>query len=268
MEDEVGRGNFDDDVQMNMDSSIIDIEQGRDAPSALQDVPSSAQMPWNISHSLHSKRHSSAHPASQAASRRHLSASPLIGRGSVLPDQFAVDDDQILYGRSDDGNDDDAFSRHAPPSHSKSNIGPGASVGMSSSQVAEEFELFGPAANVDTQTAGTSKWVREALDHESGNFFDYVRNTIEEKNEDPLSQESNVDGAEKKAHVTFEELFYPKKNTHVVAAQAFYHILCLATKGKIWVEQDNGIREDDDNDDDEVAGLFQPFGAIRIGVSV
>jgi hypothetical protein len=47
-------------------------------------------------------------------------------------------------------------------------------------------------------------------------------------------------------------LFVPNNNTCIVAAQAFYHVLCLATKNRVWVQQ---ATED-----------LEPFGEIRIGV--
>lgn len=115
--------------------------------------------------------------------------------------------------------------------------------------------MFGPAAQVDTQTAGSSQWTKEALERESGNFFDYLSNTISEKLNDELLDENN--GEEGESCVTFEELFDPITNSQIVAAQAFYHVLSLATKGRVWVQQDVG-----DND------TPNPFGAIRIGVIV
>lgn len=239
---------IDDDGIIMHDSSNPEI--GRDAASALQDHPSSAQMPWNLSQSLHSHQRaasSSIHKNKHGlpGSRRHTSASPLIGRGSALPEgmvQFPMLDDEVMYGRSDDGAD--GGSMLPPPRSSRK--------GYSSSQV--EFEMFGPAAQVDTQMAATSQWVSDILDRESGNFFEYVRNTIAEKGGVEL-----LDGGEQvvEGEVTFEELFDPFVNSAAVAAQAFYHVLSLATKGKVWVDQDEGEAEE-----------AEPFGEIRIGVLV
>lgn len=242
-EEEIGRGHehddnifdFNHDHEHEHDHSV---ELGRDAPSALPDLPSSA-MPWNLSTSLRGA-------SSKAASRRMTSASPLIGRGSVLPEQFDLapldDEDEILYGRSDDG-----------ASQSQSKVGRLASSshaqGFASTGDEDEFEAFGPAANVDTQTAGTSQWVRQALDRESNNFFEYVRNTIDEKTPDEIGEEG--EGSREKC-VTFQELFNEEGNSAMVAAQAFYHVLCLATKRRVWVVQD------------EVEG--EVGGEIRIGV--
>jgi meiotic recombination protein REC8, fungi type len=175
-----------------------------------------------------------------------MSQSPLIGRGSNLPgnlDHFSLaqEDDDIIYGRDDDF---------------RSITGSQPAFGLPSSSRAtsrqpnnKDFEMFGPAAAVDTQTAGTSQWVRQALDHESNNFFEYVKNSIDERAVDELSQEGQGAG-----FVTFGELFEEDRDTAVVAAQAFYHILTLATKKRVWVEQPDG---------DEVLG-----GEIRVGITV
>jgi meiotic recombination protein REC8 len=248
-EDEVGR-NFDDDLAIHDSSSGVEI--GREAPSALADYPSSALMPWNVSASLHSHQRGSSVQVGRAGSvivssvGRHMrSASPLIGRGSNIPgelDHFSSQvDDMVMYGRSDN----DIQSEVAGSKRGES--------GVSRSQA--EFEIFGPAAQVDTQTAASSQWIKDALDRESGNFFEYVRNTISEKMGDELGEDDLDELVEgQKKFVTFEELFDPKQNSAMVAAQAFYHVLSLATKHRVWVEQDV--------DEEEI----DPWCEIRIGV--
>jgi meiotic recombination protein REC8 len=251
-EDEVGRG-YEDDMVMHDSSSGVEI--GREPGSALPDHPSSALMPWNVSASLHSHQRgvSSSIQGGRAGSlvgHNKRSASPLIGRGSNVPgalDHFSSQfDDMVMYGRSDN----DTFSEVA-----RSRRGESAGHGVSSSQA--EFEIFGPAAQVDTQTAASSQWIRDTLDRESGNFFQYVRNTISEKTGDELGDELEEGGlaeGQKEKFVTFEQLFDPEQNSAMVAAQAFYHILSFATKKRVWVEQEL---------DEEI---MEPFGEIRIGV--
>jgi len=245
-EDEIGRGNFDDDLGMIMEDESTGMEIGREAQSALQDYPSSAIMPWNVSASVHSHQRAGSSSiqgrANSQIGHRLTSASPLIGRGSNLPGDLdhMIKDDQILYGREDDFQLDDDANLFRSQGH---NVSPSQA----------EFDIFGPAAQVDTQTAATSQWVREALDHESNNFFEYVRNTVAEKVGDEVDNLDELEGDLDRKYVTFEELFDVKKNTRMVAAQAFYHVLSLATKRRVWVEQDEG--ED-----------IEPFGEIRIGV--
>lgn len=240
-EDEIGRGNFDNDQGlMMMEDVSVGMEVGREAPSALPDYPSSTLMPWNVSASLNSyqkgatsslKGHDIGSQAAGSTGRRPLSASPLVGRGSALPgplEHFSIQDDEIIY-------DHDDFSH---------------GLGRSLSQA--EFEIFGPAAQVDTQTAGDSQWVRDALEKEAGNFFDYVLNSISEKAVDELGEDELQAGvAGKDRFVTFEELFDPARNSRIVAAQAFYHVLSLVTKRRVWVEQ-------------SLDG--EQFGPIRVGV--
>ncbi|KAH8597698.1 hypothetical protein B0O99DRAFT_507277 [Bisporella sp. PMI_857] len=249
---EMGRGNYEDEGVMIMDDSI-GTEVGRDAPPGLQDYPSSAMMPWNVSQSVHSHQlgASSSIPGRlpSVASRRPTSASPLLGRGAPLPSdlgQFDMEDEPVMYGRSD--NDDDAILRVKDEDHNDI---------LSSQAATAEFEIYGPAAQVDTQTAASSQWVREALDRESGNFLDYVRNSITEKfGVEAEADELSID--ERRNCVTFEELFNPANNSRIVASQAFYHVLSLATKRKIWVEQDI----------DGKADGYEPFGEIRISAMV
>ena len=286
-EDEIGRAapQFEDDaaIIMNIDDEIPSMEIGRDAPSALADYPSSALMPWNVSASLHSHQRiaSSSHQGRalglgsqiSGTGRRLPSASPLIGRGSNAPgmlEQFSMpqdDDDAVMYGRDD--LDDDALGIARPPSRR----------GVSSSQAQADFELFGPSAAVDTQTAGSSQWVREALDRESDNFLEYVRNTIAEKGGDELGGTGDdpdlfgggmhegeggimTESGKTKTGVTFGELFDEEENTAMVAAQAFYHVLSLATKRLVRVEQGVGEGEEEHEGEPMV-----PFGEIRIWVA-
>ncbi|RDW92560.1 hypothetical protein BP5796_01954 [Coleophoma crateriformis] len=252
-EEELGRGinmSFNDaDGGMlggNEDSSSIEI--GRDAPSALDDHPPSSAMPWNMSASLHSHQRgqssSIAGRGSQVASslgagarRSIIHSSPLIGRGSNIPgelEKFSLLQDESLpvqFGRSFEADStnqsSDALLRKYNPSQAQGSQ-------------EQEFELFGTAAGVDTQTAASSQWMRSALDNESNNFFEYVRNSILEKS-DHLAIDEDEDelqaAGEEAYYVSFEELFHPIQNSKVVAAQAFYHVLNLATRRRIWVKQ-------------------------------
>lgn len=286
----------DDDGLINLDnnddllSRSQSVEYGREAGSALPDQPSSALMPWNKSASLHSHQRNASSLQGRAAGsvfgglqlgggagrRDRIASSPLIGRGDVLGGDVDLEqhlafleDDAPLYGREDD---------------SGMNFGGAGAGGRSSTQSQSQahrsnenelggeadFEMFGQAANVDTQTAGTSQWVRDALDKESNNFFEYVRNSIDElpdnsrHNSPSNNDNNNVDDGEggvrggKGKSVTFDELFNVEGNTAVVAAQAFYHVLCLATKRRVWVEQDVG--------EDESGEKVVPWGEIRIGI--
>ena len=208
-----------------------DVEQGREAPRAISDRHSS-QMPWNLS----SAHRSSAQPRSQlggyggfsssaqgvddnappgSRSRRGsrlMSASPLLGRGP----QYDLSDLEL-------------------PTHVGEDDLLGGPVGVSSSQQGvadEDFQLYGPAANVSTQTAQTSQWMKATLDEESSNFLAFVRDRTDAELSAGLAVEEVI---------AFEALLPPVHNTNIVAAQALYHVLALATKNVLLVEQDEGF---------------------------
>lgn len=197
-------------------------------------------MPWNLS----APRHESAQlfgsggtsvssnamgtiarpPPSSISGRRNtrvFSASPLLGKGQPLPrlSNLEISDDRRLSSQDDDYADlyynvDD-------------NIDGG------------DFQFYGPAATVDTQTAAQSQWITSILEDEAYNFLDFVHTKIKEN---PTLEDikSTTD------HITFHDLLPPIKNTKVVGAQGLLHVLALATKGLIEVNQ------------------IEPYGVIEI----
>lgn len=101
---------------------------------------------------------------------------------------------------------------------------------VSNSKMLSDFQLYGPAAGVSTQTAAESQWVRATLDHESNNFLEFLKFEI-------AGKDSGIENEEERS-VLFEELLPPPQHTNIVAAQALHHVLALATKGLIRVKQD------------------------------
>ncbi|KAI7218550.1 hypothetical protein KC333_g3534 [Hortaea werneckii] len=232
--DELGRGadEFGDGYipTVGNDYTGMGIEQGREAPTPLDERHLSSTFPWN--QSAGSRRptsvfgsaslpgaHQPATGGGGLASRRGSrlqSASPLLGRG--LPD---TDTDQLPHMdmRSDLGGLDDL-----------------AMTGL------DDFELYGPAAQVDTQTAAQSQWQRAALDSESTNFFSFVRAAITEADE---AREAAALGDEEMEEmdgsVEFSTLLPPEHNTNIVAAQGLLHVLALGTKHLLNVQQDEAF---------------------------
>jgi meiotic recombination protein REC8 len=215
--DDVFMPNFDDEMMPYPDDSS-GVEQGREAFTPLQDHHSSA-MPWNVSASVNSFRHRSSsvvpgqgRHSSVVPSRpgsRHPSASPLLGRGRLLSDT----DLELPVG------------------------GAGSTSGLEN----EEFEALGPSAAVDTQTAQNSQWVADALETESLNFLEFVRCSHQEAEADLDDQDfQDIDDGTKEKWVGFETLFPPQESHRVVAAQAFHHVLSLATKNLLRVTQEEG----------------------------
>ncbi|KAI9873277.1 MAG: hypothetical protein M1830_000588, partial [Pleopsidium flavum] len=211
---EVGREHVSSQMPWNITASVLgsrhgsSVAQGRGFPSSIGGFPTSAGGPS-------SARGIEGGPTGSLSRRvsRLTSASPLVGRGlerlSSLELPEHGDQDELLE-------EDDQ-------------------------QVSDEFERLGPAANVDTQTAAQSQWTRASLDQESSNFLDFIKDEINSKRP-PEDDDEDVlagDTATKRA-VRFGELLPPAQHTKLVAAQALHHVLALATKTLINVQQDEG----------------------------
>lgn len=216
--DEQGRGIFFQDDGFMPEMGEYEIEQGREQPTPLDDRHQSSLFPWNQStgsrrptaiFSQGAMSGAGAMPLGGMLSRRGsrlTSASPLVGRG------FDMGDEDIKL--------------------------PGSATALGE----EDFELFGPAANVDNQTAAQSQWVRTALDGESANFLEFVKAGIEEQDERRGSVPPGDE--EDEAFVgsaSFEHLLPPESNSCVVAAQALLHVLTLGTKNALKVEQEEAF---------------------------
>jgi meiotic recombination protein REC8 len=217
--DEVGRGfDFQDDGYVPLGDDYT-IEQGRDQPTPLDDRHMSSVFPWN--QSTGSRRPTALFSAGGTSATGGYPLPSLSRRGSRLPTASP------LGGRGFDVvNEDDDFHLAV------SNVNLGATA-------EDEFELFGPAAQVDTQTAAESQWVRAALDGESANFLEFVKAGIDEADQGhaaaPLGNEEdeNMMGC-----IEFDQLLPPKNNTRVVAAQGLLHVLTLVTKHTLVAEQE------------------------------
>lgn len=209
-------------------------------------------MPWNISASI---RGSSVRPRTQpfsvggtgfqnssiggahARSLGHrvssIAPSPLFGRGHPDP----VSDD-ALGDYNDFGLAADDLESGAQAGHS---------TGLDHAAVAaeappgtvtqDEYEHFGATAMVDTQTAGTAAWMRDALDSESVNFLSFVEAAIQDIHDRDGGGQEEEQGALKDDSVDFEILLPHAGNSCVVAAQGLLHVLSLGTKSMLKVEQ-------------------------------
>lgn len=210
-------------------------------------------MPWNVTASIHGSRHgslprgrgyasslggfpssaggpSSAPPIAgipgslDRRGSRITSASPLVGRGLERLSSLELPTHE---------GDDDLLGAHV----------------SSSEQGGGDFQLYGPAAGVDTQTAAQSQWTKAALDQESLNFLEFVKADIASKAAPAGEEEDELSGDEiARSTVIFEELLPPAEHTKAVAAQALLHVLSLASKNLISVQQPEG------------------YGPIRVGL--
>ncbi|KAL7271663.1 R8 protein [Rhizina undulata] len=110
-----------------------------------------------------------------------------------------------------------------------------AAMGLAGEEA--EFEFFGPGASVDTQAAQGSQWLNDTMEKESGNFFEYLKTELSKRHEEALAEDEEIN------FVTFEQLIPPATNSQLVAAQALHHTLLIATKGLIYVSQEDGFGE-------------------------
>ncbi|KAK2765035.1 hypothetical protein FQN54_008734 [Arachnomyces sp. PD_36] len=223
------------DLEMNdMGGMVYDdeVEIGREAPPSLHDDHSS-QMPWNITASIQGSRFGSSVPGS------------IDHRGSLHSGRPS----SIIHGHDADGNPTTHRIRRMPSAsplagrssgHHHSLSGPGHDedplsdtnldnyLGSDDSPY-DSFQVHGPAAGVDTQTAAQSQWLSNTLDRESLNFLEFLcaRSSEQQKGNDSNGKS-----------VAFSSLLPPETNSRVVATQAFLHVLTLATKGAVRVSQE------------------------------
>ena len=233
-------------------------------------------MPWNISASI---RGSSARagtlppigrPTNVSATsghnlisgagtlrQRHSSTvppSPLIGRGThALPSSS--------HGAGGDYDDPDPYLPQvddplssSPAAAAAANPDVDHGQEMTTTQQ-NEYELFGTAAGVSTQLAGTASWNQAALEIEANNFLTFVKASIDRifkvrdashENKEQESQEGGEDVIEGRKEdddvyltkeIAFEMLLQPAENTRIVAAQGLLHVLSLGTKNLLRVKQ-------------------------------
>lgn len=228
-----------------------DMEIGRHGATALADDPT---FPWNTTASALASRQGSSiarrgdQPlgfASSVAAGRSAPASSL-KLGSLDRRASRVASSSPLRGRGDDV-------RSGSPEPLPSDE-PYQGFGNNDADY-DAFEAHGPAAGVGTQVQASSQWLRATMNQEAVNFLDFVREQIEAL-PPPLPVPEDVQaeelaaGAEgrPKMRVEFEQLLPPQEHSTVVAAQGLHHVLALATKNLVDVEQK------------------EAFGAIRIGI--
>ncbi|KAI0886241.1 Rec8 like protein-domain-containing protein [Annulohypoxylon maeteangense] len=202
-------------------------EVGREAQAAMSDHLSSAlNMPWN--------RGSSNIPGSSlrgSAQKGRIPSSPLAGRGNIqdivrFSDAPSLDNDG---GGFDFGggfpSDNDAFDGF--------NLSPKGAKHPSPHQ---------------SEPQNTNAW--PTLDIEGKNFLSFMHSAIRENGERRLDEDFDID----RRWVAFDDLFVPRDTNRQTAAQAFFHVLCLTTKGRLQAQQDGAPQV--------------PFGGIWVGVKM
>ncbi|KAK6856918.1 sister chromatid cohesion protein [Apiospora arundinis] len=232
-EQQQGRGDQigDDVVDLGDDGLEHLSEVGRDVQPALDDHPSSA-MPWN--------RNSSVIPGSSVRGQqpqfgRDQPSSPLNKRAGSVQDIVRYSDGAEFGGAEFD-------------------LGFGGAGGDSNGSGSDQGIGFLPLTpggddyNLDTQQG--NQYARDFLDREGANFLSYMEQTIVESGE----RRHDEDFEKQRKWVAFDDVFVPARTERATAAQAFYHVLGLVTKGRMVVEQ-VGIPQ-------------EPFGEIHVGVKI
>ncbi|KAH6605175.1 meiotic recombination rec8 [Trichoderma cornu-damae] len=213
---ELGRGgnrHNHDDAHVMFDDHSVP-EIGMHAAQPMEDRHSSSLMPWS--------RAGSAVPGSSvrgSAQKSKMAPSPLFSRGGALGaiDRHS-DPAEPLFGMDDLGSQDPSF------------------------------QLGGPVGPLDFDPDGNAiQFSAEGLNAAGQDFLGYVAEQAAK------TGVIHARDPKKRRWIEFEELAEPGTHSKVVAAQAFLHVLALASKKVISVHQ-------------EGAAAMKPFGSIRIGV--
>ncbi|KAI8953372.1 Rec8 like protein-domain-containing protein [Xylaria longipes] len=220
---------------MNLDDPFADgilQEVGREAEHLMSDHLSSTLLPWN--------RGSSAVPGSSTRAPNPTQQ----GRDLSSP-----------LGKRDDPQDIVRYSDDAPMGDfgSDGNFGGGFGSadssfdGMLAADVSAEGYRPGVEATAQEIQAQNDR-LFEQLDKEGYNFMSFIQDAVNQDGERRQDEDFEIG----RKWLAFDDLFMPRATPRSTAAQAFYHTLCLVTKGKMYVEQDDAEQK--------------PFGAIWIGV--
>ncbi|KAJ2989012.1 hypothetical protein NUW58_g3681 [Xylaria curta] len=220
---------------IDLDGNFADIalpEVGREAEHPMSDHHlSSTLLPWN--------RGSSAVPGSSTRAPnptqqgRDLS-SPL-GKRRDSQDIVRYSDDAPMGGFGSDGN-----------------LGRGLGSADSSFDGMQVLD-FGPegyaleAEPTAEEIQAHNDRLFAQLDREGHNFIKFIQDAVNQDGE----RRRDIDFEMDRKWLAFDDLFIPRVTPRPTAAQAFYHTLCLVTKGRMYVEQDDAD--------------LAPFGAIWIG---
>ncbi|KND89781.1 Meiotic recombination protein rec8 [Tolypocladium ophioglossoides CBS 100239] len=163
-------------------------------------------------------------------------ASVIRGQGSA---QKAAPSPSPLHGR---GSVIGSIERHSDPVRTPLGAA-GYGLQNSSTDFSGAIGALDFGRGNETQASGVG------LDVASQEFLGYATKQAEEKGV------TRDDDEEDRRWIDFDELANPETHSKAVAAQAFLHVLSLASKSSVAVEQDGA--------DDKV-----PFGTIRISIAV
>ncbi|ETS84984.1 hypothetical protein PFICI_03009 [Pestalotiopsis fici W106-1] len=220
-DDELQRGGVASDEALDFGLDQSPPEIGREAQPAMDENPSSV-MPWNRGSSI---RHGSSIQRGGSVQHARDQSSPLGRRGAdqeIVRYSSDVDMGGMEFGNGDH-HSDDSFA-----------------MGPLTGAEAEPIEQL--------STQDQNQRMREALDREGGHFLGFVETMMKEHGERYYDDDAEL----QRRWLDFDDMFVPNDTTRATAAQAFYHVLTLVTKGQMLVKQDGEGKE--------------PFGRIHTGL--
>jgi len=200
-----------------------DPEVGREGEHPMSDHLSSTLQPWN--------RGSSAVPGSSVRGPNSVQkgrdlSSPL-GKHDKLQEIVRYSDDAVEGRLGSDG----WVAGGIGSADSSFDGNPGTSPDREGDQ---------PATNLTPeQIKAQAEQLFAKLDAEVRNFLGFVRESITENGERREDEDFDLD----RKWLGFDDLFVPRTTKRSTAAQAFYHTLCLVTRGEMFVQQDDATDE-------------------------
>ncbi|KAI9809291.1 MAG: hypothetical protein M1825_002582 [Sarcosagium campestre] len=242
-EDNIGRG---DDLALQYQDDE-EIEIGREAAAELRDL--SSGMPWNTLVSIQGSRLES------DARGRSMMPGSITGHHSSVGGHSSL---PSLAGRLASASPHahhraraQAQRRNSPAAltggpHDEGSLPPPASHDDDGQRI--DSDQLGPWASGEVQTAEGTQVLREALDRESFNFLEFVKTNLDLANDPGQGQwqgvvdDDNI-GEVSKAYIAFDEIIRPKEQSTIVAAQALHHVLSLASRNLLIVQQDEDYGE-------------------------
>lgn len=241
-EHELGRGDSDmeDGGPVNVEDEE-DVEFPREEELEKEGRDLSQMFPWNVTASV---RDSSLAPSARRAlgfggsgisSAGGLSS--FAGPAGSLGRRSRIVSESPLHGRGQHHNLEPLPDSDAGDLGDDTLGGMGGDVGIEDE---EAFQLYGPAAAVDTQTTTESHFARMAFAREMENFGMFVFDSLKRKEEAAAAQEKEPEGINE---ILFEDALPPESTTRVVAAQGFMHLLALASLGRVAARQDEPFEE-------------------------
>ncbi|EKG17980.1 hypothetical protein MPH_04788 [Macrophomina phaseolina MS6] len=219
-----------------------EVELPREAEAEKEERDLSQMFPWNVTASV---RDSSLAPSARRAlgfGGSGISStggpSSLAGRAAFPGRRSRIISESPLHGRGQHDNLEEVLSSEPGDLREDTIGGIGGDISIGADD--EEFELYGPAAAIDTQTANESHFARTVFAKEMEHFGMFVFDSLKRKEEAAAAERGETGGGKE---ILFKDALPPDSTTRIVAAQGFMHLLALASLGRVTARQDEPFAE-------------------------